>query len=41
MKKLIAIIATLGIVASLSAGVTFTDSAMDETHPRPLTVDQV
>ncbi|GEN53386.1 hypothetical protein [Halobacillus faecis] len=41
MKKLLSLIALVGLAVSLSAGVTYTDSAMDETYPRPLVVDQI
>ncbi|CDQ18676.1 hypothetical protein SAMN05192559_101709 [Halobacillus karajensis] len=40
MKKLIGVIAVLGLAVSISAGVNYTDTA-DERHPQPLVVDEV
>ncbi|WP_264188233.1 hypothetical protein [Halobacillus litoralis] len=39
MKKLIGFIAILGVVLSLTADLSYTNTA-DEAHPRPLIVDQ-
>ncbi|WP_272482798.1 hypothetical protein [Halobacillus litoralis] len=41
MKKLLSLIAIVSLAVSISAGVSYTDSAMDETYPRPLVVDQI
>ncbi|SFK40887.1 hypothetical protein SAMN04487936_11358 [Halobacillus dabanensis] len=40
MKKLIGFVAILGIVFSLAANVSYTDTA-EESHPRPLVVDEI
>lgn len=40
MKKLIGMIAILTAILSFSAGVDYVDTA-EESHPRPLVVDQI
>jgi hypothetical protein len=41
MKKLLGLIAVVGLAVSLSAGVNYSDTTMDETYPRPLVVDEI
>ncbi|SDP58728.1 hypothetical protein ACJA3J_20115 [Halobacillus sp. SY10] len=40
MKKLVGLLAILGVVLSLTADINYTNTA-DEAHPRPLVVDQI